>query len=84
MAQRDDAGVAQDQVQREREQGEDRDLVQDQVLARRHQQGTEGHQPEHDLGQRQRARRSRPCAAAHRGRANRPCGRSTSTTIMTR
>ena len=35
MAQRDDAGIAQDQIEREREQGEDRDLVQQQVLARR-------------------------------------------------
>ena len=85
MTQRDDAGVAQDQVEREREQRKDRDLVQDQILARRHQQRAERHQPEDDL-------RPAPAGASRqalrrrhqRGRANRPCGRNTSTAIMTR
>ncbi len=88
VAQRDDAGIAQDQVEREREQGEDRDLVQDQVLARRQEQRGEGQQPEHDLGPAPARRAARGLAAAvivprsSCARANRPCGRSTSTTIM--
>ena len=34
MPERDDAGIAEDQVEREREEPEDRDLVEDQELAR--------------------------------------------------
>jgi hypothetical protein len=83
VAERDDAGIAQDQVEREREQGEDRHLVQQQVLARRQEERGEGQQPEDDLGQPPAGAPGEACRDAHLARANRPCGRSTSTTIST-
>ena len=49
VPQRDDAGVTQDQIEREREQRQDRDLVQDQMLARGQEQRAEGEQPEDAL-----------------------------------
>jgi hypothetical protein len=93
MAQRYDAGIAQDQIEREREQREDRHFVQQQVLARRQEECREGQHPEDDLGHaptrppRQGLRRDRLAlrhrAPHHRARANRPLGLSTSTTIKT-
>ena len=97
MTERDDAGVAEDEVERDREQAEDRDLGQDQVLAR--QRKTEA-APQARMrlpaGSSARGRRDgrRPALdkrpggwAVDRGhlaiaRENRPCGRQISTTIM--
>jgi hypothetical protein len=64
VAERDDAGVAEDQVEREREQGQDRDLVEEQRLRRERQPGgrqrQEGRQlppaPARIAGQRLRSR----------------------------
>ena len=92
LAQRDDAGIAEDQVERERKQRENRRLGQNQMLAR---EQPDGGEREHPKGNFQR----RPAGAArqesgdavgwgkhrtHRAalRPNKPCGRQIRTTIM--
>ena len=94
VAERDDAGVAQDQVEREREQAEDGDLGEDQMPAGQEIDRGQRGQPEDDLqrmparpggeaaGDSGMQRAGRHRRAAHRARANRPCGRQISTTIM--
>ena len=98
VAERDDARIAEDEVEREREQREDRDLVQqqdggaarkqarrraprrrrpDRHLARPRARGV-AHAPRHA------AMASRVPAHRPALRANRPCGRTSSTTIITR
>jgi hypothetical protein len=97
MPERDDARIAEQQVKREREQREDRDFGQDQVLARQQEDRRDRHKPEHDL-QRAPARPRRQMGGGlrhkrlgwrtvHHGhlaiaRENNPCGRQISTTIM--
>ena len=95
VAERHDAGIAEDQVEREREQAEDRDLGQDQVLARQQEDAGEGGEPERDFEQAPARPRGEDARGLLGGRAvcgvhahlatareNRPCGRQISTTIM--
>ncbi len=91
VPQRDDAGIAQDQIEREGEKAEDGDLGQDEVLAGQQVDGGERGEPEDHL-ERMPARTpgepgadlggERPLAHLALPRANRPCGRRISTTIM--
>ncbi len=96
MSERHDAGVAENKIERDREQTEDRDLGKDQVLARQQEDRGGGREPERDF-QRAPARacgkaggrlvnkgRGGGCRHAHlaTARENRPCGRQISTTIM--
>ena len=90
VAERDDAGVAEDQVEREREQGDDRDLAQQQMVLGKDEVGDHRQQPERDLGRapaRGAAQRSEvdQGVAAHRAdvRPNKPCGRTISVTTIT-
>ena len=50
MAERHDARIAEDEVERDREQADDRDLVEDEVALGQDEQGGGGHEPEQDLG----------------------------------
>ena len=92
LAQRQDAGIAEDEVERQREQRQDRRVLHDQIFAGEQPDGGESENPERDLER-------RPAGAlleisgdvvgerdhrAHRAvlRANRPCGRQSKTTIM--
>ena len=96
MAERDDPGIAENEVEREREQGEPGDLGEDEVPAGQQEHARQRRQPENVFertpagadrqvagnlldqgGGHRRARRYLPAA-----RANRPCGRRISTTIM--
>ncbi len=95
MAERDDAGVAEDQVEREREQRQDRDLVEQQRLAAAAAArptaaaaSVASSQPRQRACARQRPR-GWPVAALDRAviagaRANRPCGRTSRIAIITR
>ena len=65
MAEADDAGIAQDQVEREREERQDDDLVEDQQLAGKQEEGRDGQEPEGDL-------RRMPAARAREGFADAP------------
>ena len=49
MAQRDNAGVAEDQVERQREQADDHDLADQDQVAGKGEVGGDGQQPEHDF-----------------------------------
>src|SRR5688572_5138469 len=49
MAERYDAGIAEDEIEREREETDDRDLVQDQMALGQKVQGRGGDEPEEDL-----------------------------------
>ena len=86
MAERDDARVAEDQVERQREQREDRDLVQQQRVAGQRKPGGDQRDDERDLppaharGSRQAGRRRAHLPPP--ARANSPCGRTSSTTII--
>ena len=94
VAERDDAGIAEDEIEREREQAPDHGLGQDQVLGRQQPDGREGDDPEQDLQRPEAGARAQEAGrggfevVAHRAsyravaRANRPCGRQISTTIM--
>jgi hypothetical protein len=93
VAERNDPGVAEDQIEGKREEREDRDLGENQVLARKKEQARGRKQPEGRFrrlparaprkirgdfgGERARRGAQRPAA-----REKRPCGRQTSTTIM--
>ncbi len=94
VPERNDAGIAEDEIERQREQAPDHGFGQDQMTGRQQPDGREGEQPERDL-QRTEARPRAQVAGrlslgvpAHRRsyravpRANRPCGRQISTTIM--
>ena len=93
MAQRDDAGVSEDQVERNGEQGQDGQFVQQQEPPGQHEGGTDGHHPEDDfeppdagparaIGA-QRVGSDRGFHYLPPARANRPCGRHISMMIMT-
>ena len=95
VPERDDAGIAENEIEREREQSEDRGLGQDEMLGGEQPDARQRDEPERDLERRppravgeeggdgigQRVHRSH---RAHRDtpRANRPCGRQIKTTIM--
>jgi len=64
MAQRYDAGVAQDEVQRNGEQRDDGDLVDDERMAGQCQRRGKGQQPQHGLPPRKRRACSNDAAAA--------------------
>ena len=96
MAERDDAGIAENEVEREREQGEPGDLGEDQVPPGQQEHARHRRQPE-DVFERAPARARREMVGdlvldrrRHRGprrylplaRANRPCGRNSRTMIM--
>jgi hypothetical protein len=49
MAERNDAGIAEDQVERQREQGGDRDLACEHKIGRCYDEGQQRRKPEHDL-----------------------------------
>src|SRR5512145_76836 len=49
VAERDDAGVAEDQVKGQREKRRDRDLAREREVARRNDERQQRAQPEHDL-----------------------------------
>ena len=49
VAERDDAGVAEDQIERQREQRGDRDLARQHQIVRRHHERQQRREPEHDL-----------------------------------
>src|SRR5712691_750116 len=50
LAERDDAGIAENEIEREREQAEDRDLGENQVAAGKEENRREGGDPEDDFG----------------------------------
>ena len=49
VAERDDAGIAQDQVEREREQGQPNNISHDQVARRKQERAGQRQHPEHNL-----------------------------------
>ena len=51
VAERHDAGIAEDEVEGEREETDDRDLVEDEMALGQEEQGRGGHEPEDDLAQ---------------------------------
>ena len=51
MPQRDDAGIAEDQVERDREQADDGNLVQEQKTLRQKEQSSQSEHPEQDFCQ---------------------------------
>ena len=93
LAQRDDAGITENEIERQREQRQDRRILHDQIFAGEQPDGGESENPERDLER-------RPAGAVleisgdvvgerghhrlHRAvlRANKPCGRQSKTTIM--
>jgi hypothetical protein len=97
LAERDDAGIAEDEIERQREQSQDRAVLEDQIFVREQPDRGESENPECDFER-------RPAGAAleksgdivggrcpilshhrrHRAvlRANRPCGRRINTAIM--
>src|SRR5262249_52772271 len=95
-AQRDDARIAEDEIERERKQAPDRGLGQDEMAARQEINGRKGRQPECDLEWTKARARSEKTGdgsfdrTAHGGpgdylavpRANGPCGRRIRTTII--
>jgi hypothetical protein len=94
MAERDDAGIAEDEVQRDGQQREDGDLGQDQHVRRQDEDRPDRDQPEPDLpdlpalGAGEQVTRLSGGGAvlgAHRppSRENSPCGRRISTRIIT-
>jgi hypothetical protein len=84
MPERDDAGVAEDQVEREREQRQDRDFVDQRGMRDQH----HGQRPQHDPGddlQRVPARAlQQRVLQVHRApwRTNKPCGRHSRIAII--
>ena len=52
LAERDDAGIAEDEIERQREQRQDRGVLEDQMLAREQPDRGEGKNPERDLERR--------------------------------
>ena len=93
LPERHDARIAEDQVDRQDEQPEARDLVEEEVLLRQQEHAGQCGEPEHDLQPARPARarhgapdriRADPTGGArhHRARANRPCGRRTRTAII--
>ena len=97
VPERDDAGIAEDQIERQREQAEPGDLGEDEMPVRQQPDRGKGDEPEHDLERLPAGAGGQPLggdadgdlrrhhdAAPHRdaARANRPCGRQISTTIM--
>src|SRR4029077_6456328 len=92
LAERDDAGIAEDEIERQREQRQDRRVLEDQIFAREQPDGGESENPERDL-ERRPARavleisrdvagevEHRSCRSARR--ASRSWGRSSRTAIM--
>ena len=57
LAQRDDAGIAEDEIERQREQSQDRGIFEDQILVGKQPDAGKGEDPERDLER-------RPAAAA--------------------
>ena len=97
VAERDDAGIAEDQIEREREQSEPGDLGEDEMLVRQQPDRGKGDDPEHEFERMPARAGGEPFGGGADGgmrrdhasapqrveaRENSPCGRQIRTTIM--
>src|SRR5690606_29674942 len=89
VPERKDAAVAEDEIERDSEEREDRDLVQDQRVLREQEVRRDGREPHGELERPPARGVDQPGSYGRRthqraaSRAKRPCGRSISTAIMT-